>query len=383
MDVSTGNLVICSYCGERFSLNDREKQKAFSYGICSKCRFPIAWYNRQTREQADLKTILLYVDESNRWAGIIRASHEKLSTDKTKLDNQLVKIQAAQVLASSENKNTTIPARQNPNEIQQVMLPHNHSSNNSLNNSSSNNVEQSLQASQYLTGRFTNIDQHLKQIEDKVDLICERLLSPMVESKESHESEVSKAHEFEKIENSKALIAEEIINSNEEDSPNADNVAITLVATVPQYDSEQLKASSSQWLWDYNRQNPDDFSKIYHPQRAGATKETLEVARLAQNGEAIFETGNGNYWMYTPEQKNTGFLMPNRKTLRSNQNIFDSLKICFQLTHSSVEGVSFNARSADFDRMEMVLPAVFDSIGSENEWKMREKGVLSFPLKSE
>jgi hypothetical protein len=383
MDVSTDNLVICSYCGKRFSLNHIEKRKAFFYGFCSNCRFPIAWYNRQTNEHVDLEKILSYVEESERWTGIIRASHEKLSADKAKLDNQLVKTQSAQVLASSENKNITIPAQQNPNEIQQVMLPHNHSPNNSLNSLSSNNVEQSLQASQYLTGRFTNIDQHLKQIEDKVDLICERLFSPMVENKQSHEAEVSKAHEFEKIEKTKALIAEAIINSNKEDSSSADNVAITPVATTPQLDSEQLKVSHSQWLRDYNSQNPDDFSKTYHLQRAGATKETLEVARLAQNGEAIFETGNGNYWMYTPEQKNTGFLMPNRKTLRSNQNIFDSLKICFRLTHSSVEGKTFNARSADFDRMEMVLPAVFDSIGSENEWKMREKGVLSFPLKSE
>jgi hypothetical protein len=90
-----------------------------------------------------------------------------------------------------------------------------------------------------------------------------------------------------------------------------------------------------------------------------------------------FGTGGGQYWLTAAAPRNTALLMPSREIALLTQDMFDYLKIGFQLMQSSREICTFAADSVDFKEMEMLFPAVVDS--REGIWKLRRKGGLAVP----
>jgi hypothetical protein len=356
----------CEICGEQNTFDNASPSGVFSYSPCNGCGFPLLYRNTNPNQHAlNRRTLEKYAEAAQAWGLEVKEDVRALQIENREL----------------QVKNRELQSNQSNSLPNQALSFQN----------STQTFENMLNSSQ----RMQKVEQYIRLLRDRLSALESDLSSIRVKASSSNDDNAysETVNIIRSIgENSttteQKTTASHIIIPRSSNETSASRSSITESITESKFEKskfEPLIVSSSRWISDYN-QNPDKFSKSYLLQRAGATRATEENFRLGQSGEVFFKTGSGNYWMYSPE-KAIAFLMPNHKTMRFitlfNQNIFDSLKICFQLTHDPSEGFSFTARSADFDRMEMVWPAVFDSIGNENEWKMREKGVLSFPLKSE
>jgi len=331
----------CEVCGQLNSLNSQQTQKTFFYAACSnlECGFPLASLNQSA---TDYKPPMVrdYIAAVENWASERLKLYQALQSQKRDLEDRYNRLE-------TEQQSMNLSVDTGIADLNRKTVAR----------SQSNNLSKDVD--QWLAGsRLISNIQH--QLQD----VIEKLTS--LESVRASQSIEDEATDFE--------IHAAMFNAQNSNEHSSD-IAYML-------ETEQLHAKKSQWLELYNM-HLEQFTYQCEIQLVGATKETLEASRLnrlSQNSEALFKTGNGNYWLMLSDQQNVAFLMPNRKRIRFNQNVLDSVRVCFQLTHRSVEDLNFDVAKANFEQFHMLVPAVVDIVSS-GLWRLRQKGVLLFPLK--
>lgn len=335
--------VTCKVCGHETVFSATELEAPLSFVNCDVCKFPVAYFDAE--KAFDSSIVIEYIYEAEK---IFRKDYQKKCSE----DDLLVEASNDKARKSSTRK-----AQTGQSDLSTALISH----------------------------------QELEKLFEKL-IAKNTVIADLKRRTEKLESILSSSSglstlESQNLDPARKSDPEQALKRQTTSRHSYSNEA----ATVRGYNDEfsektirQQQGSNAQWIDLYNK-NPEAFLRSYASgvKRAGATHESLESARLAQDSNALFKIGNGSYWLLQSSSIDIAFLMPNGKAFRFNQNVLDSLKTGFCLTHHfSLDDSDFNPKIADYDHVQMIFPATLKSL-EDDLWQIQSKGVLLFPIKTE
>lgn len=348
----------CSVCGQINFLNSQIAEENLYHTFCSnpECMFPITNIN-QLEQNYSPRRVKQYVSTVEKWARDKNKHCQSLQIQRDDLEDRCNTLIAKQNSTDADVDTATTELTRNAQTV----------------DVSTEDFDMWLADSRLVS----DIQRQLQYLTEKLNSIeTDKVVQPITQFIEATDKDCTAQFNISNAQNT----SNEDANKQSLNLQDIDRQAYDVAHTL---ELEQLHASKSQWLELYNS-NLAQFIDQFETQLVGTSKETLEASRLnrlIQQEDALFETGNGNYWLMISNHQKVAFLMPNRRRIRFNQNVLESVKICFQLTHYSIEDLTFSVKNTDFNQFRMLTPAIVDSV-SDRLWRLRQKGILLFPSKA-